>query len=340
MAEQQYRIGVVGMVHDHVWGLAKSFSQCPNAELVAAADPNEPLRDRIRNDFGVQGLYAEWREMLDREQPDCILITTENSAAADVVEAAAAKGIHCVVEKPMAATLEQADRMLRAAGSAGVQLMVNWATAWRPNTLEAVRLVNEGAIGQVFLVRVRMAHHGPKELGCSRYFYGWLYDADKNGAGAFMDYCCYGAAFCRHLLGVPNAVMGVVARLVKDDIPVDDNGLLTMIYDKAFAVAEASWTQIPGYHDMVILGSEGTLMTDEGRLLMATQPKEEPKEVELPPLPPGQANGPEYLLHCLEAGRDVEGMCSARVGRDAQEILEAGLMSARTGGRIQLPITR
>ena len=339
MSKDKHRVGVVGMVHDHVWGLAKSFAACPQADLVAAADPNEPLRSRIRHEFGVQALYADWREMLDKEELSVALITTENSAAADVAEAAAPKGIHLIVEKPMAATLEQADRMLAAASSAGVQLLVNWATAWRPNTVKAVELVAGGAIGQVFNVRVRMAHAGPRELGCSPYFYGWLYDAEKNGAGAFMDYCCYGAAFCRHLLGMPNAVTAVAGRLVKDDIPVDDNGILLMIYDKAFAAAEASWTQVPHYHDTVILGSEGTLITDGGRLLMATESAAEPKEVELPSMPAGQTNGPEYLLQCIDTGQQVEGMCSARVGRDAQEILEAGLMSAEGGRRIELPLS-
>jgi len=338
MTKDIYRVGVVGMVHDHVWGLAKSFAECPNAEIVAAADPNEPLRERMGSDFGVSALYTDWREMLDKEELDVALITTENSGAADVVEAAAPKGIHSVVEKPMAATLDQADRMLNATEAAGVQLMVNWATAWRPNTLKAVELANSGAIGQVFSVRVRMAHHGPKELGCSEHFYGWLYDAEKNGAGAFMDYCCYGAAFCRYLLGQPNAVMGAADRLVKDYIDVDDNGLVVMFYDQAYAVTEASWCQIPDYHDTVILGSEGTLITDRGKLLMATEPRQEPKEVELPELSAGKKSGPEYLLHCLDTGDTVEGMCSARVGRDAQEILEAGLISAREGRRVELPI--
>ncbi len=338
MSDKTYRIGVAGMVHDHVWGLAKSFANCPHAQLVAAADPNEPLRTRMESDFGATATFAEWGEMLDKVELDCLLITTENSRAADIAEAAAAKGIHMIVEKPMAATLAQADRMLKAAQAAGVQLMVNWATAWHPSVNKAVELVNAGAIGQVFDVRVRMAHHGPKELGCSEYFYGWLYDAEKNGAGAYMDYCCYGAAFCRHLLGKPNAVMGWTARLVKDYINVDDNGIVLMFYDTAVARAEGSWCEIPDYHDMVILGSKGKLATQKGKLLMGTEPRKPLEEVELPQLPAGKRNGPEYLLHCLQTGQDVAGMCSAQVGRDGQEILEAGLRSAATGQRIDLPL--
>ena len=228
--------------------------------------------------------------------------------------------------------------MLAAAESAGTILLVNWATAWNPALRTAYRLATEGAIGQVFQVRVRMAHCGPKELGCSEYFYGWLYDAEKNGAGALMDYCCYGAAFCRYLLGAPRAVQGVAGCLVKEDFPVDDNAAITMIYDGAFGIAEASWTQVPSYHDMEILGSEGTLVTDAGKLWVATKEKKERSPVELDDLPEGERNGPEYLIHCLETGKTPEGMCTARNCRDAQEILEAGLISAREGRRIELPI--
>jgi len=340
VATKEYTAGIAGMVHDHVWGLARDLLNCPNVRLVAAADPNEPLRERARRELGVQRLYEDWGEMLEQEQLDCVAVATENSACADVTEAAAARGIHILVEKPMAATLAQADRMLTATESAGVQLMVNWPIAWKANHLKAAELVRSGAIGQVFFARMRMAHQGPKEIGCSPFFYEWLYDAEKNGAGAFMDYCCYGAAFWRYLLGMPKAVSAAADRLVKDYIQVDDNGVLLMFYDGAYCAAEGSWTQIPGYHDMVILGSEGTLTTDRGRLLIATKSAPEQTEVELPPLPAGRRNPAEYFIGCLEAGRNVEGLCSAHVGRDAQEILEAGLISAREGRRVELPLKR
>jgi len=338
MANKTYRVGVIGMVHDHVWGMARDFVDLPNAEVVAAADPNEPLREKMRAEMGVGSLYQDWRRMLEKEHLDCAAVAVENSACADVVEAAAPKGIHLIVEKPMAANLDQADRMLKTAQSAGIQLLVNWPTAWKPDVRKAAELARGGAIGQVFLVRVRMAHQGPKEIGCSSYFYEWLYDAERNGAGAFMDYCCYGAVFCRYLLGMPGAVTAVADRLVKDYIQVDDNGILLMIYDKAFGMAEGSWTQIPPYHDMVVLGSAGTLITDRGRLLLATAPGEKPAEQELPALPAGQRNAAQYLIHCLQTGSNVEGMCGAHIARDAQEILEAGLLSARTGQRVGLPL--
>ena len=52
-----YRVGVVGMVHDHVWGLLRSWEQLPNVTIAAAADPHEELRARIEAEYGVSALY-------------------------------------------------------------------------------------------------------------------------------------------------------------------------------------------------------------------------------------------------------------------------------------------
>src|SRR5260370_995857 len=77
---------------------------------------------------------------------------------------------------------------------AGVQLMVNWPIAWWPQLQQALRLAEEGRIGRVFQINYRAADAGPREVGCSEAFAEWLLDPDRNGGGALMDYCSYGAA--------------------------------------------------------------------------------------------------------------------------------------------------
>ncbi len=109
-----YKVGVAAMVHDHVWGELAHWKSLPNVELVAAGDVNAPLRDRAKSEFGVSCLYETWQEMVEREDLDIVQAAAENNAGADIVEACAAKGIHVISEKPMAATLAQAERMLRA----------------------------------------------------------------------------------------------------------------------------------------------------------------------------------------------------------------------------------
>ena len=334
---KQYRLGVAGLVHDHVWNELKRWSKTGRVEIVAAADSNKPLQETIADQFGVTQHFDDSESMFDNCELDVVQVCTSNADGAQVVEQAAERGIPVVIEKPLSATLKQAERMVTAAERAGILLFVNWPFRWRPETPQAWKLVAEGVIGDVFHARVRMAHKGPREFGCSKYFCDWLYDPVQNGGGALVDYCSYGAVSFRHLFGMPHAVQAVSARLVKQDIAVEDNAAITLLYDKRFAVTEASWSQIPSYHDAVYLGTTGTIWTEEGTIWISN---EEGKKTEIPvePLEEGKQTGPETFLSCLESGEPPPDVCSATVCRDAQEILQAGLQAAESGQRVSIPL--
>jgi predicted dehydrogenase len=240
----------------------------------------------------------------------------------------------------MAATLAQADRMLKAANDANILLMINWPTAWYASVQEWERRLLAGEIGKITYLKYRSAHNGPKEIGCDPHFWGWLYDAEKNGAGALMDYCCYSADYNARFLGVPNDVMGMRGVFVKDYPVPDDNAIIVMKYDHAFGVAEASWTQIVGYAESsnpVAYGTGGSLAVS-GKNVILQRPGQAPEIIDPPALAAPKRNAPEYLLHCLATGEPIGGFCSAEVSRNAQEILEAGLRSADTGQTVKLPI--
>src|ERR671925_631231 len=109
-------VAVVGLVHDHIWGTLDHLREDGRAVLVAAADDN--------------------------------VCGSENNRHAELVEAAAARGLHIMVEKPMAATYAQARRMLAAAARGNIMLMINWPTAWNRSIVLSLALVQEGRIGQ------------------------------------------------------------------------------------------------------------------------------------------------------------------------------------------------
>lgn len=337
------RIGVLGMTHDHVWGNLNDLKQSSLGELVAAADPNEELLDKVQQTYGCDAIFEDYEELLDETELDAVYIFGDNASGAELVELAAAYGLHVLIEKPLAADLAGATRALAATRQAGTTLMVNWPFAWWPQLQKAFAMAQAGEIGQLFQTKYRSAHAGPKELGCTPYFYNWLYDASLNGAGALMDYCCYGAALARYLLGQPSRVTGVVGHCLKDYVTVDDNAVIVMQWPRAIAVTEASWTQIGHLTSYIatIYGSDGTLYVEpgkNGRLLLATREHEDGVEVRVDPLPAELSNATNYFLSHISQGLPVEGICSATIGRDAQEILEAGLLSASESKAISLPL--
>ncbi|MDP6350131.1 MAG: Gfo/Idh/MocA family oxidoreductase [Chloroflexota bacterium] len=339
MAEKM-RVGLAGLVHDHVWVLAKQWQEL-DAEVVAAADPNQPLLERMQSEYGVARAYADYHEMLAEEDLQIVQVGLENSSHADVVEAAAAVGVDCLVEKPMAATYDQADRMVRAAEAAGIKLMVNWPLTWNPAYRRARELVAEGAIGRVIQVKHRGGHSGPLDRGTSEYFRDWLYDAERNGAGAYMDYSGYGVNVALDYLEGPRAVYAHAANLAQDHHTVDDNSILIVKFARAMAVVEGTWTErfeLPW--TTFITGAEGALMADYHtmELVRFDGDHESGEPVALVPPSAGERNGPEYFVARLQSSAPVDGPSTARRGRDVQEVLQAGLISMAEGREVTLPL--
>ncbi len=344
-AQKKLRIGVLGLHHDHVWGNLEELVQLGEAaELVGAADPHPELRDRYGSLYGGE-TFPDYESLLDTVELDAVYVFASNRVSEDLVVAACERGLHCLVEKPMASTLAGAERMLAAAETAGVRLMINWPFAWWPQLQHALRLAQAGEIGHLWQVKYRAAHEGPVELGCSKYFCEWLYDERLNGAGALMDYCCYGALLAQVLLGAPSSVSGVkLSTGLKPDLRLEDNAILILGYPHALATTEASWTQIGKLtaYTTVIYGSSGTLMVEprQGAALhKATAESPEGEEIAVPPVAPELASASAHFLHLVgNPEAPVHPLCQARQGRNAQEILEAGLIAAREGRVVPLPV--
>lgn len=340
---KSFRIGVLGLSHDHVWGNLNDLKTSGRAELVAAADPNPPLLEKVKAEFGCR-THASFDALLAAEKLDAVYVFADNRGGAAAAATAAERGLHVLIEKPMAADLEGADRLLAAARNHNARVMVNWPFAWWPQLQQALALIRDGAIGDIWQVKYRSAHAGPREIGCSSYFYEWLYDRNRNGAGALMDYCCYGAALARCILGLPSRVVGVAGRLRKEDILLEDNAVLVMSYPRAMAISEGSWTQIGELTAYVaaIYGTKGTLVVEPGggRLLLASSVEDHGQAVAVPAKSAERQNATQHFLHCLETGEPFMALCQDRIARDAQEILEAGLLSASRGSEVSLPLPR
>ena len=347
-----WKVGVLGLIHDHVWPHLRELAERDDVTL-AVADPNEPLREQARSEMGVERLYADYADLLERERPDAVLIFVDNAGKADVVELVASHGRPMMIEKPMADRLASAERMRVAARAAGAPLMVNWPTAWSPALRHALRLAAAGEVGEIARLNWRGGHGGPKEFDCSPYFYGWLHDRARNGAGAYIDYCGYGASMARLLLGQPSRAQAMIGRLQKDYVEVDDNAVLVLRYARAMAVLEATWTSQGPVPDggPIIAGSRGTLVARRPGARREGQPvsgagtvefysTEEPDGRSMePPLPPeGERTATSYFLRRLADDRPFEGLVSLEVSRDTQEILEAGLLAARAGQAVSLPL--
>ncbi len=331
------RIGVLGLSHDHIWENLQALAESNDGVLVAAADPHPELRAKVAA-FGCEQVFEDYGQLLDGVKLDAVYIYGDNRTGAELGAEAARRGLHIMIEKPMAATFAGAARLRGAARAAGVQLMVNWPFFWWPNLQHALKLIASGQIGEVYQANYRAAHAGPRELGCSPYFSEWLYDPDRNGAGALMDYCCYGAALACTLLGLPARVTAVSGQIGKPDLPAEDNAVLIMQHARAISTSTASWTQsghMTSYVPM-IYGSAGTLVAQNGELWLANPEHENGTKLDVPT--PEWRNSAEFFLSHIRSGEPIAGLLGADVGLMAQEVLAAGLIAAAEGRAISLPL--
>jgi predicted dehydrogenase len=342
------RVGVLGLSHDHVWGNLAAVAAGDLGTVVAVAEPDPALRERLAREHGGAATHATYEALLERTDLDAVFLFADNRAAAEWGVRALRRGWPAMVEKPMAADLAGAEALLAAARASGVPLMVNWPTVWRPALRHGLALIQAGAVGEPVELSHRGGHAGPREFGCSPPFCAWLYDPARNGGGALVDYCGYGGILARTLLGRPAAVTAVAARLRKPDLPAEDNAVVILRYPRALAVIEGSWTQIGGEpaFALVVYGDAGTVIVHQpravregqragaGRVQIVTAAGGE--TLEPPALPPDERDAPTYFLSRVRDGRPIEGLCSPQVGRDVQEILAAALRSSAAGRTIEL----
>lgn len=352
MAGSRIRLGFVGAEHLHFNGLLKSALEAPTAEVVGFTSTDPELQAHFAQQYPQVPAYASSAELYEQGKPEAIITCADNLRGAEVVAEAAARGVHVMKEKPMAASLEVAEEMATTAARHGVRLMINWPTNWSPAIHHAKKLVDEGRIGRVWQIHHRAGHGGPPpdyaaRGPISRVGWGWLIERETNGGGAAIDFCSYGAVLSRWIMGQPSRVSGMGGRYSKDFFTVEDNAIMILGYPGGHSVCEGTWTQpaVPAQIPAMIYGTDGAIaLISQTQLTIANRGQSgelssrESETITAPALPDHYASAPAYFTHCLLHDEPFQGIVSPELSRDAQEILEAGLASMAQGKEVGLPL--
>jgi predicted dehydrogenase len=353
LADQKIRLGFVNGDHLHFGGLLQSALECPTADVVGMVIEDAELRAFFSGKYSGVAVFETAEALYDSARPTAIVTCADNLHAADVIADAASRGIHVMKEKPMAASLDVAERMATTAARHGVRLMINWPTNWSPANHHARHLIEAGEVGAVWQVHHRAGHGGPPanyQRGgpVGRVGWGWLVDRERNGGGAAIDFCSYGAVLSRWIMGQPSRILAMGGRYSKEFFTVEDNAVMILGYPRGHSICEGTWTQpaVPVQIPPMIYGDRGSIaITGQNELKVANQggPGEsssrDGRSVEVPALPGHYRSAVAYFTHCLLHDEPFEGMVDPRISRDAQEILEAGMTSMATGAEVCLPLS-
>lgn len=248
-----------------------------------------------------------------------------------------------MVEKPLAVSLEHAERMATLARTHGIHLITNYETTWYASTYAAHRLaIAENALGPIRKIVVHDGHRGPVEIGCSPEFLAWLTDPLLNGGGAVVDFGCYGANLVTWLTGgvEPLTVTAVLQTLKPDIYPrVDDDATIILTYPHMQAIIQGSWNWPVARKDMEIYGASGYLIAVNNQTMrLRTHNDTAEQMIDLPPAPDVVRDPFAYLAAVVRGDEHVEpgNLWSLENGVSVVKILDAARRSAREGCTVQL----
>ena len=346
-AQPPLKIGVAGLSHTHVHWIFGS-AQKEHIEIVGIAEPNRELARRYAGqyNFPMERIYDDLESMIEAQQPEAVTAFGTIYDHLAVVETCAPRGIHVMVEKPLAVSLDHARRMAKLARKHDIHLLTNYETTWYPTNHYAHELTRQDStIGPIRKIVVRDGHKGPKKIGVDAEFLEWLTDPELNGGGAITDFGCYGANLATWLLDGerPNSVTAITAQQQPENNPnVDDEAILLLKYDSTVAVIHASWNWPIGRKDMEVYGLTGAIYADNrNELRVRTATGYDTFEEEKGALTerPAPYHDPfAYLAAVIRGEIEVEpnDLSALENNLIVMEILDAAIRSAQTGRTVDL----
>jgi predicted dehydrogenase len=333
------RVGVAGLTHDHVHNIMHQF-KTGQVIIAGIAESDPQLIARYKKTYQLPDtlFYNSLSDLIDHTHPDAVLAYNAISEHLGVVETCAHKGISVMVEKPLATTVRDADRIAALAKQYHIHVLTNYETTWYNTNQQIFEMVNgQHAIGDTRKMIVHDGHQGPREIGCSPDFLNWLTDPVKNGGGALRDFGCYGANLMTWLMHgqAPIAVTAVTHQIKPDLYPrVDDDATILLEYPTATGIIEASWNWPFGIKDWEVFGATGYLHALNDKVL-AERTRQSYDSI--PVHPAVYHDNITYLADVLsgktDPGTDLSSLPNNLI---VVRILEAATRSAREGKRITL----
>jgi len=234
---KKVRLGIVGtggISRRHVRG---HLATPDVVEIVAVCDVIKESAERAAKEWGVKKVYTDYNELFKDPEVDAVDNLTPVKWHAPITIAACEAGKHVCVQKPFALTVEDADRMVRAARKAGVKLMGSVSYIFFPPIWRLKELIDAGELGDTIMLRTKVGYASGATPGQS-YFRGrWRSDPLISGGGFLMDDVVHHIYTARWLMGEFENVSALIAQrdteLPKEPYLIDDVVFLMWKYKGA-----------------------------------------------------------------------------------------------------------
>ena len=324
---------------------ARAASETEGVRVAAVCGPNRERVARLCELYG-GAAYERLEDFLEHRPLDAVLVGSPSGLHAEQGVAAARRGLHVLVEKPIDITAERADALIRECERAGVKLGVFFQDRVAPDVRRLKAMLEDGVLGRPVLASARVKWFRPPEYYAgSRWRGTWALD----GGGALMNQGVHTVDLLLWLLG---DVRRVYAKAVTalHRIEVEDTVVATLEFESgAVGTLEATTAAYPGYPRRVELtGTEGTFVLEGDRLVASDLRTPHAERVPTPSEASANpsASSPvvsdvrghrkilEDFVRAIETGGTP--LCDGREARRSVALVEAVYESSRTGWAVSL----
>ena len=329
------------------WGVEvylPAMLEHPDIQVAGVCRRNKEALARILSKYPALSGYADYREMLEKERPDAVVVTSPHTAHSEHGMAALEAGCHVLIDKPMATSAEDARKLKRLADDKGLEILIPYGWNYKEFATTASRLIADGRVGEVRHATCNMATftfdlfsgRGLKEAEDHMFQPNRSTWADPENAGG------YGWGQLSHALGllfrlVDMAPKDVYALGGKSEAGVDLTDAAVLSFANG-ATASVSGSALVPKHcsyqmDVRVYGTEGMLLIDMERTRMELRRLDKDDVVlDLEP-DAGQYAAVEPISRlaevCLGTAETIE--ANGTVGMRAIEVLDAMYRSFRSG---------
>lgn len=248
------RVGIVGAGYVSTYHI-RALQELEWVDVVGVADPNQKLAREVAEKYNIPGVYATLEQMAEA-RPDVVHVLTPPAFHASLALQALDMGCHVLVEKPMAETTEDCDRMIAKAREKGLVLSVNHSARLDPVILEALDRIKAGELGDVLAADFLRSSDYPAYLG------GPMPGTFRKGSYPFQDLGVHGLYLLEAFLG----------EIKKADVDYRSTGRdLNLVYDEWRATVECtggigrmhlSWNVRPVQNTLIVQGTRGVMTID------------------------------------------------------------------------------
>lgn len=317
------RVAILSFAHGHAHGYAGCIAANPHAELVVIADDNAERGQAAAERYGAPWV-ADYREAVQRDDVDAVIICSENARHKEMTIAAAEAGKDVLCEKPIATTVEDAQAMIAACAEHGVKLQIAFPVRFNAATVALRDAVKAGQIGEPLIIAARNPGTCPHD---------WFVQPELSGGGAVIDHTVHVADVLRWMFDaeITEVYAEIDTRIY--DFDVDDTGLLMLRLSNGIPVSlDTSWSRpannpIWGGVMIDVIGETGVLSLDAYRNNIELIETQGPTNARIPAEVTGD---PEMVAAFIEAVRtDTEPPVTGVDGLRAMEVALAAYESAK-----------